>query len=102
MLPGFHTVFVRDKNCCGIISEIFSVLGFPKFFTPNGDTQNDFWQLDGINFKLFPALQVVIYDRLGKLMTTQNANSSGWDGTYNNNRMPVSYTHLTLPTILLV
>ena len=83
MLPGFHTVFVRDKNGCGIISEIFSVLGFPKFFTPNGDTQNDFWQLDGINFQLFPALQVVIYDRLGKLMTTQNANSSGWDGTYN-------------------
>ncbi len=90
MLPGFHTVFVRDKNGCGIISEIFSVLGFPNFFTPNGDTQNDFWQLDGINFQLFPALQVVIYDRLGKLMTTQNANSSGWDGTYNNNRMPSS------------
>ncbi|ARV10476.1 hypothetical protein BTO05_12850 [Winogradskyella sp. PC-19] len=88
ILPGFHTVFVRDRNGCGITSELFSVLGFPKFFTPNGDTQNDFWQLDGINFQLYPTLQVVIYNRFGKIMTTQNATSSGWDGTYNNNKMP--------------
>ncbi|WP_299112805.1 T9SS type B sorting domain-containing protein [uncultured Winogradskyella sp.] len=88
IIPGFHTVFVRDKNGCGIVSELFSVLGFPKFFTPNGDSQNDFWQLDGINFDLYPNLQVTIYDRYGKLMVTQDANSSGWDGTYNSNLMP--------------
>ncbi|GGI57112.1 T9SS C-terminal target domain-containing protein [Winogradskyella haliclonae] len=88
IIPGFHTVFVRDKNGCGTNSEIFSVLGFPKFFTPNGDSQNDFWQLDGINFDIYPSLQVIIYDRYGKLITTQNANSSGWDGTYNGNLMP--------------
>ncbi|WP_073081744.1 T9SS type B sorting domain-containing protein [Winogradskyella jejuensis] len=90
ILPGFHTVFVRDKNGCGIDSEIFSVLGFPKFFTPNGDGQNDFWQLDGINFQLYPDLEITIYDRFGKLMTRQNANSSGWDGNYNGSLMPNS------------
>ncbi|MFD1063434.1 choice-of-anchor L domain-containing protein [Winogradskyella litorisediminis] len=87
---GFHTVFVRDINGCGIASKIFSVLGFPKFFTPNGDGQNDTWQLKGINFELYPNLQVSIFDRFGKLITLQNANSSGWDGTYNGNRLPNS------------
>ncbi|RNC84907.1 MAG: gliding motility-associated C-terminal domain-containing protein [Winogradskyella sp.] len=86
--PGFHTVFVRDKNGCGVASEVFSVLGFPKFFTPNGDTQNDFWQLDGVNFQRFPNLQVFIFDRYGKLLVTQDSNSSGWDGTYNGNLSP--------------
>ncbi|TCK66749.1 gliding motility-associated-like protein [Winogradskyella wandonensis] len=90
ILPGFHTVFVRDKNGCGIDSEIFSVLGFPKFFTPNGDGQNDFWQLDGINFQLYPDLEVTIYDRFGKLMTRQDSRSSGWDGNYNGTLMPNS------------
>lgn len=88
ILPGFHTVYIRDINGCGIASEEFSVLGFPKFFTPNGDSQNDFWQLDGINFRLFPNLEVVIFDRFGKIMTKQNADSSGWDGTYSSNDMP--------------
>lgn len=86
--PGFHTVFVRDKNGCGTVSELFSVLGFPKFFTPNGDGQNDFWQLDGINFQLYPGLIVSIYNRFGKLILQQNANSSGWDGKYNGSRLP--------------
>lgn len=88
--PGFRTIFVRDKNGCGIASELFSVLGFPKFFTPNGDGQNDFWQLDGINFQLNPGLVVTIFNRFGKLITQQNANSSGWDGSYNGSRLPTT------------
>ena len=38
---GLHTVFVRDKKNCGIVNEIVSVIGFSKFFTPNGDGYND-------------------------------------------------------------
>uniref|UniRef100_UPI0026279D6B hypothetical protein n=1 Tax=uncultured Winogradskyella sp. TaxID=395353 RepID=UPI0026279D6B len=33
--PGLYTVYVRDKNNCGISEELISVIGFPKFFTPN-------------------------------------------------------------------
>ncbi|WP_296346099.1 T9SS type B sorting domain-containing protein [Winogradskyella sp.] len=88
ILPGFHTLFVRDKNGCGIISEIFSVLGFPKFFTPNGDGQNDFWQLEGVNFQLYPNLRVTIYDRFGRLITQQDANSYSWDGMHNGTQLP--------------
>ncbi|WP_290697998.1 choice-of-anchor L domain-containing protein, partial [Lacinutrix sp.] len=42
--PGFHTIYVRDKNGCGNTSIEFSILGFPDFFTPNNDTFNDVWK----------------------------------------------------------
>ncbi len=41
---GFHTVFVRDINGCGTIEQTISVLGFPKYFTPNGDPFHEYWQ----------------------------------------------------------
>ena len=44
--PGIISVFIQDKNNCGITEELISVVGFPKFFTPNGDGVNDFWQLN--------------------------------------------------------
>ena len=88
ILPEFHTVFVGDKNGCGISEQLISVLGFPKFFTPNGDNNNDMWQLDGVNFQLYPNLQVLIFDRHGKLLATQNANSIGFNGIYNGSQLP--------------
>ncbi|MFK7834106.1 MAG: hypothetical protein AB8B52_12605, partial [Winogradskyella sp.] len=45
--PGLYTVYVRDKNNCGIAEDAVSVIGLPKFFTPNGDGPNDFWQVYG-------------------------------------------------------
>ena len=46
--PGLHTVYIRDKNNCGVINAPISVIGFPKFFTPNNDGFNDSWHVSGI------------------------------------------------------
>jgi len=86
--PGIYTVFVRDTNGCGITEEMISVIGFPKFFTPNGDSQNDFWQVKGISNQFQPGSQVRIFDRHGKLLAQLDPTGSGWDGTYNGNPMP--------------
>ena len=40
---GIHTIFVRDKRGCGTTSVEVSVIGYPKFFTPNNDGYNDYW-----------------------------------------------------------
>ncbi|MCP4978719.1 MAG: T9SS type B sorting domain-containing protein, partial [Maribacter sp.] len=64
---GIHTIFVRDKNDCGIVEELVSVIGFPRFFTPNNDGHNDFWQIRGVNAQFQPNSVVYIFDRLGKL-----------------------------------
>ena len=90
VLPGLYTIFVRDKNNCGIVDELVSVIGFPKFFTPNNDTENDFWQVKGISRQFQPNTLILIFDRYGKLLKELDPLSRGWDGTYNGAKMPTS------------
>ncbi|MDY2588422.1 T9SS type B sorting domain-containing protein, partial [Winogradskyella aquimaris] len=90
VLPGLYTVFVRDKNDCGISEELVSVIGFPKFFTPNGDGTNEFWQVKGINNQFQANSTIFIFDRFGKLLAELDPLGPGWNGTYNGAKMPAS------------
>ncbi len=87
---GLSTVFVRDKNGCGISEELISVLGYPKFFTPNNDGYNDTWQLIGIDDRFQGDSFIAIYDRFGKQMAQIGADGTGWNGTYNGTMLPSS------------
>ncbi|MEM1259317.1 MAG: T9SS type B sorting domain-containing protein [Bacteroidota bacterium] len=91
--PGTRTIYVRDRNGCGIAQETFeqdlTVEGFPKFFTPNGDNINDFWQfIQPIEGQTIVLVSIEIYDRYGKLLRQINQNSQGWDGTYDGRPLP--------------
>jgi gliding motility-associated-like protein len=87
--PGIATVFVRDKNGCGITEEEISVIGFPKFFTPNGDGVNESWNLIGVSDDMDVA--VTIYDRYGKLLYRVSPDDPfGWNGTFNGKSLPAS------------
>jgi gliding motility-associated-like protein len=88
--PGFHTVYVKDKNDCGTIQKNIAVIGFPKFFTPNGDGYNDTWHVYGINTPNQVNSEVYIFDRFGKLIIKLNPLGAGWDGTYNGDNTPSS------------
>jgi gliding motility-associated-like protein len=79
---GIHTIYIRDKNNCGIAAIDVSVLGFPKFFTPNNDGYNDTWEVKGANVLFYPNSSIQIFDRFGKLITQLNVSSNGWDGSY--------------------
>ncbi|MEJ2113411.1 MAG: T9SS type B sorting domain-containing protein [Flavobacteriaceae bacterium] len=85
---GFHTVYVRDKNGCGTVEQLVSVLGFPKFFTPNGDSYQDTWQPLGANIQFNSNLVVNIYDRFGKLLKEIRSSGDGWNGTFNGDLLP--------------
>ena len=85
---GFHTIYVKDRNGCGIIEETISVLGFPKFFTPNNDGDNDTWRVIGTNTQFNLIETVQIFNRYGKLITQQTTLSGGWDGTLRGNDLP--------------
>ncbi|WP_115461723.1 T9SS type B sorting domain-containing protein [Winogradskyella aurantiaca] len=89
--PGVITVYVKDiKGGCGVSSEEVSVVGYPKFFTPNGDGRNDTWGISGFNSN-FPFVGVVsIFNRHGKLITTLTTTNSFWDGTYNGSLLPAN------------
>lgn len=89
--PGFHTVYVNDiKNNCGITQEDIAVIGFPKFFTPNGDGQNDVWAIKGLGQNNRPNTTIHIYNRFGKLLKQLSPNDQGWDGTFNGLPLPDS------------
>ncbi|TNJ43191.1 T9SS type B sorting domain-containing protein [Tamlana fucoidanivorans] len=85
--PGFHTIHVRDK-ICGTASLKISVIGYDKFFTPNGDGFNDTWKIKGVNAAFQPNTTVLIFDRYGKLLKQLSVASDGWDGTLNGYRLP--------------
>jgi gliding motility-associated-like protein len=86
--PGLHTVYVRDKNNCGIVEDLVSVIGFPKFLTPNGDGYHDTWQVYGLNHSSQIESIVYIFDRYGKLIKQLSPTSIGWDGTFNGEPLP--------------
>lgn len=83
---GSYTVYVRDKNNCGIQSKRIVVLNIPKFFTPNEDGINDTWQIDGAFSQ--PDSKVYVFDKFGKVLKRIEALGNGWDGNYNGNPMP--------------
>ena len=86
LTPGIHTVRVTDVNFCTDVSKRVMVLGYPNYFTPNGDGINDFWNI--YYFDSQPNAKIFIFDRYGKLLRELTPQSPGWDGTYNGNLMP--------------
>lgn len=88
--PGFHTVFIRDKNNCGIVEDNVAVIGFPKFFTPNNDGYNDTWHIYGITDPSQAESVIYIFDRYGKFLKELSPQDKGWDGTYNGQMLPSS------------
>ncbi len=86
--PGEHTLTVIDVNGCGSFSEDIVIVGFPKFFTPNGDGTNDFWTVGGMSVLDNPVVH--IYDRFGKLLYQLKENDPGWNGTFNGELLPAT------------
>lgn len=85
---GEHIIYVRDRNGCGTAERIISVLGFPNFFTPNGDNINDIWQIIGLSEQLVQLGSVSIFNRYGKLITKLNTTTLAWDGNFNGEKLP--------------
>ncbi|MBA0883736.1 T9SS type B sorting domain-containing protein [Flavobacterium undicola] len=85
---GIHEVYIRDKNGCGITNETIAILGVPKYFTPNNDGFNDYWNIKGINSEFNSKTVIHIFDRYGKLIKDINPQSQGWDGTFNGHQLP--------------
>ena len=82
---GFHFVYIKDLNGCGTTKKLISVLGVPKYFTPNGDGVNDTWNIRGVSRDFYPNTIIYIYDRYGKQIAAISPLGAGWDGMYNGN-----------------
>ncbi len=86
---GIHSITVKDVNGCSELTDNnVLVIGYPKFFTPNGDTYNDTWNISGLSFQLNS--RIYIFDRYGKLLKDISPNGPGWDGNYTGHPMPAT------------
>lgn len=84
---GDHIITINDiYGNCGDRTVTFTVIKYPKFFTPNGDGYNDTWNI--FDLKDNPEALISIFDRYGKLIKQISPNGIGWDGTYNGNQLP--------------
>jgi gliding motility-associated-like protein len=87
---GLHSITVEDVNSCSapITENDILVIGYPKYFTPNGDTYNDTWNIFDLKDQL--ASNIYIFDRYGKLLKNISPKGLGWDGTYIGQPMPAA------------
>lgn len=84
--PGEHTVTVSPIGICSNpISKQILLISYPKFFTPNGDGTNDFWNISELNQAPY---NILIFNRYGKLIKTINTQGNGWDGTFSGELLP--------------
>ena len=88
VFPGSYTVYVRDPLECRVLDRDIVVMGYQKFFSPNGDNTNDLWNI--IGGEQYPNSQVYIFDRYGKLLQQISPTGRGWDGMYQGNPLPAS------------
>ncbi len=86
---SYTVIGTDDKGCEGMDDIMIMVSPDPtggllvpaKFFSPNGDTENDFWIIQ--NIEDFPNCTVIIFNRQGKVLLEETgySNDRGWDGT---------------------
>ncbi|MHB0754435.1 Ig-like domain-containing protein [Polaribacter sp. M15] len=85
---GIHTLFIKDIGGCGVESFAFSMLGYPKFFTPDHNGAHSVWNIKGFNPLFFTSSDISIYNRFGKLIYKIDKTSQGWDGSYQGKKLP--------------
>lgn len=85
---GTHEIWVRDKFGCGLKKIVVQIINYPNYFTPNGDSYHDTWNITEL--KNQPNSYIDIFDRYGKLIKKIRPSGSGWDGNYNGNPLPAT------------
>lgn len=76
----------QEINCSETQIQSTKCFDTKQFFTPNGDTTNEYWSL--INVQESCRYTLNIFDRYGKLLKNLNNSRNKWDGTYNGLLMP--------------
>ncbi|RDY60780.1 T9SS type B sorting domain-containing protein [Flagellimonas nanhaiensis] len=88
VFPGKYTVYVRDLYGCRTLNQEVTILGFRRFFTPNGDGFHENWNIVGADD--YPNSKLYIYDRYGKLLQQVSPQGIGWNGEYMGRPLPAS------------
>ena len=64
-----------------------SVINYPRVMTPNGDGNNDTWNITGLT-PVDSKAEIMIFNRWGELMKQFSPIEEGWNGIYKGNLSP--------------
>ncbi len=68
----------------------------PNAFSPNNDGINDTWEIPLLHF--FPNCSVEVYSRYGQLVFKSIGYNKNWDGTFNNQTLPIGNYYYIIKT----
>ncbi|MFK8270971.1 T9SS type B sorting domain-containing protein [Capnocytophaga stomatis] len=87
IIKQIEVMVIDDLGCSQTITieKEFVDIHIPNYFTPNNDGNNDRWKPE--NTRSYPNIEVIIYDRYGRLIATLRQDES-WDGKYNTRDLP--------------
>ncbi|WP_139959643.1 choice-of-anchor L domain-containing protein [Flavicella sediminum] len=78
-----HKITIYETNGCAALEQDIYVLNYPLYFSPNGSgpASTELWHLQGLkNIPGVSITNVQIFDRNGRLLSSLNESSIGWDG----------------------
>jgi len=92
--PGNYELVVTDINGCVLNSNTLDftdisnrALKVPSAFSPNGDSANDTWRIEGaVNY---PTAEFSVYNRNGERVFYSKGYATDFDGQYNGKALPV-------------
>lgn len=82
----FINIFDTLGDCSPTRLGPIYIINYPNYFTPNGDGINDNWNIWDLSQQ--PDAVISIFDRYGKFLKQISPAGSGWDGTFNGEKLP--------------
>lgn len=102
-----YCVTVTDANGCVdsacitiIVEPPCGILFIPNAFSPNGDEENDTLRVYMENLHCIKEFHLVIFNRWGETVFESSNPKTGWDGTYNGERLDVAVFNYYLDAML--
>lgn len=88
-----YVVIVTDAIGCTLTEEVYVDPTEGCFFistgiTPNGDGDNDFWLLGGMEY--YPSAKIQVFNRWGQTVFESRGYNAPWDGSYQGQQLPVA------------
>ncbi len=90
--PGWYVLTAYDDYGCWVQDSLLvseqcdPVLFIPKAFSPNGDGNNDFFEIFGKHFTNF---ELKIFNRWGEIIYLSKDKTHFWNGLYREEEMPI-------------
>ena len=98
---GIYSVIVTDENGCPIYGTIRlsepGILEMPNGFSPNGDSDNEFFVIHGLD--AYPENHFVVYNRWGNIVYEKSNYENEWHGVNNTGEVLPDGTYFVILTV---